>query len=200
MSKGSGGTRSSSWRDKQASPEAKAMKNVVAAIRASNDKGTTFHDTDGFEMNDWDKLSVAQKLQALEDGRFTGMWQGELMDSSADFRPGNKENIVKWMQDVLQNVKDGYDMEDENHYVFQLAGESKPIHSEDLTKPLTKTQISKIEWISGDYGMTDNYYWHKPKQAYKNDMIAYMGFHEFKSGKEIQAWNGAKLKDNASDY
>lgn len=198
MSKGSGGTRGSSWRDKKrVKDEEAAMKNVVSAI-SSMDGRRNIVDVDGFASSDWDMLSAQQKVKALEDGLFTGMWQDDAMDVMNDFRRDTKQSIVAEIQDNLQNIEWGYEVEDFNHHVIKFNDSDTPIHTEDLSKPLTQSQISKIEWVSSNFGLTENRYWHNKYS--KGSMIAYMNFHEFVKGKEVASYNGRKLKDTAYNY
>jgi hypothetical protein len=53
--------------------------------------------------------------------------------------------MINTLQDQLTNVRDGYDVEDTNHYILKFKDSDAIIHSNDLAKPLTKTQLKKLE-------------------------------------------------------
>ena len=51
--------------------------------------------------------------------------------------------MIATLQDELENVRAGYDMEDSNHYIIKFKGDDKIVYSHDLERPLTATQIKK---------------------------------------------------------
>lgn len=135
----------------------------------------------------WWMLSTDERLKVLEDGKFTGMLSSEDdLDFANLYKATTKEDMVGTLQDELQNKKDGYDMEDTNHYILKFKGIDKIIFSEDLDKPLTKAQIQKLEYISANQGLSNYRYW-AVSQAAKAHLMREKGFIEYIDGRIVNS-------------
>lgn len=144
-------------------------------------------------MKAWWQLTDDERIKVLCDGKFTGMIRSEGdLESSSLYLRIDKDGMLTAIQDQLQNLKDGYDVEDFNHYVIKLKNK-EPIYSHDLSKPLTKAEINKLEWISANEGLSNYRYWSKDEKSLV-DMLNHMGFVEYKDGAVIRSWNGKDLQ------
>lgn len=165
--------------------ERKKLNETIAALSEELRRHGTLEgsqDMDEHEvMQLWWELNDDQRLRVLREGQFTGMIlnEGDLSFASL-YRPTTKQLMVETVQDELENVRAGYDMTDTNHYVIKLKGKA-PIYSEELTKPLTKSQIENIEWISASEGMSNYRYWTANADCVA-DMRLHMGFIEYEDG------------------
>lgn len=140
-------------------------------------------------MKVWWGLTDAERLRVLEQGGFTGMISNEGdLEFASLYHLTTKESMLSTLQDELQNLKDGYDMEDTNHYVIKFKAR-EPLYSYDLTKPLTKSEIGKLEWISANEGMSNYRYWAKDETAL-TELMNHMAFCEYKEGKLVRSWDG----------
>lgn len=135
----------------------------------------------------WWVLSIDERLKVLEDGKFTGMLSSEEdLDFANLYKATTKEDMLAILQDELQNKKDGYDMEDTNHYILKFKGIDKVVFSEDLDKPLNKTQIQKLEYVSAGGGLSNYRYW-VVSQAAKAHLMKEMGFIEYIDGRIVNS-------------
>lgn len=199
MAKSSGNTRGSSWRDKQASSynmEQRTEDLIWLTEQVKNGNFVNWGDQsiDMRISNIWENLSDKERLNALESGKFTGMMQGDDLETATFFYESNKDDMVAKAQDMLYNVKEGFNVEDENHYVIKIKGR-KAVYSENLTKPLTKSEVRDIEWISGNQGLSENGYWAKDAKA-KENMKNEMDFNEFSKGHQTSSFSGKYIADN----
>ncbi len=209
MSKGSGGTRGSSWRDKRKNDidnegfggggsggggnERREKDDLAYLVDKIVSEEFTFGETYDKKAYDiWDNLSDEERIEVLKRAKYTGMIQGDDVNDFSFYKQDTKEDMVLRVQDQLENVASGYDMEDTNMYMVKIKGHSV-IDTRDLHKPLTKAQIKNIEWISADGGLSSYSYYSKNEAAH-NDMMKHMNFHEFKNGVETSDING-KLSD-----
>ena len=146
----------------------------------------TWGDLDGNEHENYKKwwvLSIDERLKVLEDGKFTGMLSSEDdLDFCNLYKATTKEEMLGTLQDELQNKKDGYDMEDTNHYILKFKGIDKVVFSCDLDKPLTKPQIQKLEYISANNGLSNYRYW-VASQSAKAHLMNEMSFIEYIDGR-----------------
>lgn len=208
MAKSSGGTRSTSWRDKTTSQTEKDIS-LIANLAKSGKLGDGDYDMYRKESAAWDNLNDIQKLEALEMGGFTGMFVDDDLELLNTVYARPKESFIQELNEsILYNIKEGYNMEDENHFVIKFRGQAKPIHTEDYDflyktnnkgaevprSKLTKKEINDIEWIASNNSTSLTGY-HAKDAAAHADMVKYMGFHEYKNGKEITSWNGKTLKE-----
>lgn len=198
MSKGSGNTKGSTWCSNNMSTSEKAMAHLEARIKAGQFGQWGDDAADRAEMNAWEQLSDQERLAVMERGKFTGMFQGDDLEVLNVYNSTTKNDIVSTLQDELINARDGYDMEDTNHYVVKLKGKP-PVDSYDLTKPLTASQIKNIEWVSANQGLS-NYRYYAKDDASKRDMIRHMDFHEFNNGHEVDNYNGRYFADSYYSY
>ena len=137
----------------------------------------------------WESLSEAERLQVLEQGRYTGMLSTEEdLDFANLYQSTTRESMLGTLQDELENKRRGFDVEDTNHYIIKFKGKDAVVDSFDLEKPLTAAQIKRIEYISANGGLSNYRYW-AANDAAKADMMQYMGFIEYKDGKIISSWN-----------
>lgn len=144
-------------------------------------------------MKAWWQLTDDERIKVLCDGKFTGMIRSEGdLESASLYLRIDKDGMLAAIQDLLQNLKDGYDVEDLNHYVIKLKNK-EPIYSHDLSKPLTKAEINKLEWISANEGLSNYRYWSKDEKSLA-DMLNHMCFVEYKDGAVIRSWNGKDLQ------
>jgi hypothetical protein len=144
----------------------------------------------------WNSLTDEQRIAVLEKGEFTGMLADEASLDFADlYREATREDMINTLQDQLTNVRDGYDVEDTNHYILKFKDSDAIIHSNDLAKPLTKTQLKKLEFISANSGLSNYRYW-VADEAAKARMIREMGFIEYRNGKVVASHNGADYFGN----
>jgi hypothetical protein len=146
--------------------------------------------------NKWNSLTDEQRIAVLEKGEFTGMLADEVPLDFADlYREATREDMINTLQDQLTNVRDGYDVEDTNHYILRFKDSDTIIHSNNLAKPLTKTQLKKLEFISANSGLSNYRYW-VAYEAAKARMIREMGFIEYRNGKVVASHNGADFFGN----
>jgi hypothetical protein len=144
----------------------------------------------------WNSLTDEQRIAVLEKGEFTGMLADEASLDFADlYREATREDMINTLQDQLTNVRDGYDVEDTNHYILKFKDSDAIIHSNDLAKPLTKTQLKKLEFISANSGLSNYRYW-VADEAAKARMIREMGFIEYRNGKVVASHNGTDYFGN----
>lgn len=203
MAKSSGNTRGSSWRDKQANPNAIDQRTediIWLSEQVKNGNFVNWGDgnIDGRVQRIWDGISDKERLAVLESGKFTGMMQGDDLETATFFHESSKDNMVAMVQDALYNVKEGFNVEDENHYAIKIKGR-KVVYSEDLTKPLTKAEVRDIEWISGNQGLSENGYWAKDAKA-KENMKKTMDYNEFNKGHQTSSVSGKFIADNHYSY
>jgi hypothetical protein len=148
-------------------------------------------------MRKWDSLNDEQRVEVLERGKYTGMIQS---DSSLDFadlyKETSRENMIGVLQDELTNLRDGYDVEDTNHYILKFKGDDNIIQSYDLTKPLTAAQLKKLEFVSANAGLSNYRYW-AVDDAAKSRLMSEMGFIEYRDGKIVSSFNGEDYFGNA---
>lgn len=143
----------------------------------------TLNDRENYKK--WDNLSTDERLKVLQYGKFTGMLSNEQdLDFANLYRAATKESMVVSLQDQLQNKKEGCDMEDTNHYILKFKGIDKVVFSEDLDKPLNKTQIQKLEYISAGGGLSNYRYWVGSQEA-KEHLMKEMGFIEYIDGRIV---------------
>lgn len=208
ISKGSGNTKGSTWRSNETSAKQRDM-DFLANLAANGKLGDVNYETYQRESNAWDNLTDAERLLVLEKGKFTGMWGDSDLDFVDAVYARSKESFIQELNEsILYNIKEGYNMEDENHFVIKFKGQAKPVHTEDYDflyktnskgvevprSKLTKKEINDIEWIASNYSTSLTGYHAKNAVAHA-DMVKYMGYHEFKNGVEVASWNGKKLKD-----
>lgn len=144
----------------------------------------------------WDSLSESERLQVLERGRYSGMLSTEDdLDFANLYQSMSKDRMINTLQDELENVRAGYDMEDSNHYIIKFKGDDKIIYSHDLEKPLTAAQIKKIEYISANGGMSNYGYWAANDDA-KTKLMRELGFIEYRDGVVVESWNGKDFAGN----
>lgn len=198
MSKGSGSTRGSTWRNNEVSAVENAMNHLEARIKAGQFGSWGDDIEDRAELDAWEQLSDQQRLSVLERGKFTGMFQGDDLESFNVYNQATKQDMVGTLQDELYNVKEGHDMYDTNNYIIKLKGKSV-IDSAELTKPLTASQVRNIEWISANQGLSNYRYYAKDSKA-EQDMIRHMDFHKFSKGLEVDNYNGDYFADRFYSY
>lgn len=188
MSKGSGGTRGSSWRDKKKVSNLEQQTNDILHLQESIRSGRF---TDGWSpekqaRNTWEQISEKERLAALEGGRYTGMVQGDDLEYASFYKEITKNEMVRTLQDELMNASEGFDMTDTNHYIIKIKGQ-KAFNSAEHNKMLTKAQVRDIEWISADQGLSNYSYYAKDAKA-KQNMMHHMEFHEFKKGYDLSGY------------
>lgn len=138
----------------------------------------------------WDSLSESERLQVLERGKYSGMVSTEEdLDFANLYQPMSKDRMINTLQDELENVRAGYDMEDSNHYIIKFKGDDKIVYSHELEKPLTAAQLKKIEYISANGGLSNYRYWAANDEA-KAALMREMGFIEYRDGVVVDSWNG----------
>ena len=144
----------------------------------------------------WDNLTDEQRIEVIRQGKFTGMLSSEEdLAFSNLYKQTSREKMISELQDQLDNVASGYDMEDTNHYVIKFKGQDKVIYSDTLEKPLTKAQLNKLEYISANSGLSNYRYWYANDDA-RNHMMHEMGFIEYKDGVIIGSWNNKDFFGN----
>lgn len=192
--------RGSSWRKKQEAMRGREIDMDFLAESVASGKFGQWGDNeiDRKTMDAWDNLSDIERLSVLERGKFTGMWQEDDLGSMNAYIATSKKDMVSTLQEELSNVADGFDMDDTNHYVVKIKGKSA-FYSYDRTKPLTNSEINKIEWISANSGLSNYRYYAKDDNA-RAQMVKEMGFHEFKNGKEVNNHNGKYFADRFYSY
>lgn len=200
MSKGSGGTRSSSWRDKKKIGDLEKDTADMLHLQESIKSGKF---TDGWSPENrareiWEGMNEQQRLSALEGAKYTGMVQGEDLENASFYKEVSKRDMVGTLQDELMNAADGYDMEDSNRYIVKIKGKSA-FDSSGYNKTLTSAQVRDIEWISANQGLSNYSYYAKDAKA-KAAMIRHMDFHEFKRGHEVDNHNGRYFADRHYSY
>lgn len=135
----------------------------------------------------WDSLSESERLQVLERGKYSGMVSTEEdLDFANLYQPMSKDRMINTLQDELENVRAGYDMEDSNHYIIKFKGDDKIVYSHELEKPLTAAQLKKIEYISANGGLSNYRYWAANDEA-KAALMREMGFIEYRDGVVIDS-------------
>lgn len=131
----------------------------------------------------WERLTTEQRLNVLAKGKFTGMLPTEDdLDFCNIYCITDKRRMTDTLQEVLMNVKEGYNMEDENHYVFHFKNGKQILFSEDLGKPLSKRDLERLDWLCANGGLSNYRYWFADEKA-KAQMMQYMGFVEYVNGK-----------------
>lgn len=198
MGKGSGNTRGSTWRNNETSARDRAIDFLVERIKAGELGQWGDDNVDRREMNAWEQLSDKERLSVLENGKYTGMFQGDDLETMNFYKATTKNDMVSTLQDELANARDGYDMTDTNKYVVKIKGKSV-MYSEDITKPLTASQIKNIEWISANQGLSNYRYYAKDAAAEAN-MIKHMDFHKFDKGVEVNNYNNQYFADRYYSY
>lgn len=144
----------------------------------------------------WERLTTEQRLNVLAKGRFTGMLSSEEdLDFCNLYLKSDKEVMTGILQEKLENVRYGYNMEDENHYVFHFKNGKKIFFSEDLDKPLSKRDLERLDWVSANSGLSNYRYWCVDEKA-KADMMQQMGFIEYRNGRIVASWNGKDYLGN----
>lgn len=144
----------------------------------------------------WERLTTEQRLNVLAKGRFTGMLSSEEdLDFCNLYLKSDKEVMTGILQEKLENVRYGYNMEDENHYVFHFKNGKKIFFSEDLDKPLSKRDLERLDWVSANSGLSNYRYWCVDEKA-KADMMQQMGFIEYRNGHIVASWNGKDYLGN----
>lgn len=144
----------------------------------------------------WERLTTEQRLNVLAKGRFTGMLSSEEdLDFCNLYLKSDKEGMTGILQEKLENVRYGYNMEDENHYVFHFKNGKKIFFSEDLDKPLSKRDLERLDWVSANSGLSNYRYWCVDEKA-KADMMQQMGFIEYRNGRIVASWNGKDYLGN----
>lgn len=144
----------------------------------------------------WDSLTVEERLQVLERGRYTGMLSTEEdLDFANLYQSTTRDNMLSALQDELENKRLGYDVEDTNHYIIKFKGNDAVVHSFDLEKPLTAAQIKRVEYISANAGLSNYRYWAANDDA-KAALINELGFIEYRRGKITKSWNGKDFLGN----
>ena len=145
----------------------------------------------------WDSLSESERLQVLERGKYSGMVSTEEdLDFANLYQPMSKDRMINTLQDELENVRAGYDMEDSNHYIIKFKGDDKIVYSHELEKPLTAAQLKKIEYISANGGLSNYRYWAANDEA-KAALMRELGFIEYRDGVVIESWNGKDFAGNS---
>lgn len=185
MSKGSGGTRGSSWRDKKRLSNMEQQTNDMLLLQENIRSGRF---TDGWSPErqaraTWENLSEKERLAALEGGKYTGMAQGDDLEYASFYKEISKIEMVRTLQDELMNASEGFDMQDTNHYIIKIKGQ-KAFDSAEHNKMLTKAQVRDIEWISANQGLSNYSCYAKDTKA-KQNMMQHMEFHEFKNGHDL---------------
>ena len=138
----------------------------------------------------WERLTTEQQLNVLAKGKFTGMLSTEDdLDFCNIYCITDKRRMTDTLQEVLMNVKEGYNMEDDNHYVFHFKNGKQILFSEDLGKPLSKRDLERLDWLCANGGLSNYRYWFADEKA-KAQMMQYMGFVEYEDGRVIASWNG----------
>lgn len=200
MSKVSGNTKGSTWRSNEISNKQRNI-DFIANLASNSKLGDGDYETYQNESAAWESLTDAEKLLALEKGKFTGMFVDEYMDFPNVAYARSKESFVQVLnEEILYNHKEGYDIEDMNHYVIKFRGQSNPIHTEDYDflyhtnakgkevprSKLTKAEINNIEWIASNQGLSLSGYYAKNESSHA-DMVRYMGSMSIRMAWRLQA-------------
>ena len=160
----------------------KAIGTLAAELRRTGHLEGSLELDSHDAMNLWWKLDEEQRQKVLLDGEFSGMVRADegLNDFCSLYIKAPKNKMVNTLQDELENLQAGYDVEDSNHYVIKIKGKA-PVYSDELEKPLSKSEISKLEWISANEGLSNYRYWAKDDDTLE-ELRKYMGFVEYKKG------------------
>ena len=160
----------------------KAIGTLAAELRRTGHLEGSLELDSHDAMNLWWKLDEEQRQKVLLDGEFSGMVRADegLDDFCSLYIKAPKNKMVNTLQDELENLQAGYDVEDSNHYVIKIKGKA-PVYSDELEKPLSKSEISKLEWISANEGLSNYRYWAKDDDTLE-ELRKYMGFVEYKKG------------------
>jgi hypothetical protein len=147
-------------------------------------------------LREWDSLTDEQRIEVLERGKYTGMIQSDSLDLANLYKETSRENMISVLQDELANSRDGYDVEDTNHYILKFKDDDNVVYSYDLTKPLTAAQLKKLEFVSANAGLSNYRYW-AVDDAAKSRLMSEMGFIEYRDGKIVSSFNGEDYFGNA---
>ena len=160
----------------------KAIGTLAAELRRTGHLEGSLELDSHDAMNLWWKLDEEQRQKVLLDGKFSGMIRADegLDDFCSLYLKSPKDKMVNILQEELENLQSGYDVEDSNHYVIKIKGK-EPIYSDELEKPLSKSEISKLEWISANEGLSNYRYWAKDDETLEK-LRKYMGFVQYKNG------------------
>ena len=164
----------------------KAISTLAAELRRTGHLEGSLELDSHDAMNLWWKLDEEQRQKVLLDGKFSGMIRADegLDDFCSLYLKSPKDKMVNILQEELENLQSGYDVEDSNHYVIKIKGK-EPIYSDELEKPLSKSEISKLEWISANEGLSNYRYWAKDDETLEK-LRKYMGFVQYKNGVRVR--------------
>ena len=114
------------------------------------------------------------------------------------YRPTTKEDLWRTIRDEVDNMLDGFDVEDTNHYLI-CTKSGKIIDTREVTRRIPKSQIENAQWISANEGLSTYRYWYRDA-ATRDNMIDYMGFDEWEDGVEVKRskWSPYNDKETIS--
>lgn len=164
----------------------KAIGTLAAELRRTGHLEGSLELDSRDAMDLWWKLDEEQRQKVLLDGEFSGMIRADegLDDFCSLYLESPKDRMVNILQEELENLQSGYDVEDSNHYVIKIKGR-EPIYSDELEKPLSKSEISKLEWISANEGLSNYRYWAKNDDTLEK-LRKHMGFVQYKNGIRVR--------------
>ena len=170
MSKGSGGTRATSWRNKTISSLAGGVNDDFFAVPTQS-------------ILDFDQLTRAEREQILEKAKFTGMVDEEGFFEQNYATSVYKQQSKKDLFNIIDDETWNNDIDaDTSHYIVKYDGQP-PLYVQDLTER-TKLKRTNVEWVSANGGVSNYRYWFRDDIA-KKKMMEYMGFVEYKNGKRV---------------
>lgn len=189
MAKGSGSTK-----------KVEAINNMaIDYVKAGH--GDAWGDSTLEMMNNWDELSTSQKLLALEKSGVDGLVNMDEFDINAcTYKEMTNKQMTDAVGEVLDNIKFGYNMEDENHYIIGIKGQKEvwthELYPEDIKGNNYHNMSIKgsdgkfhsltsrnITYICANSGMSNYGYWVKDEAA--KAQLKKLGFDEVKKGKII---------------
>ena len=151
--------------------------------------------------NAMNRLTEEQRLEVLEKAKFSGMLNPENFFEEG-FMPelylrADKAHLIDRIKEDLDNMFEGYDVEDTNHYVICLKS-GRIVYTDNLEKRLSAKQYEDAQWISASGGLADYKYWYRDATA-RNSMLEYMGFDEWENGKVIARSKWSPWNDSRED-
>lgn len=151
--------------------------------------------------NAMNRLTAEQRLKVLEKAKFSGMLNPENFFEEG-FMPelylrADKARLIDTIKEELDNMFDGYNVEDTNHYVICLKS-GRIVYTDNLEKRLSAKQYKDAQWISASGGLADYKYWYRDVTA-RNSMLEYMGFDEWENGKVIARSKWSPWNDSRED-
>lgn len=144
------------------------------------------------------ELSDLEKAQALEISKFSGLISkdGGINITNAVFKT-TKNNIVNYLQEVLENKKLGHPTDNVDTYFLKFKEDDKVYQSQEFEEPLTKAQISKLEFIYNSDGLDPQQYWSKNKTA-ENILLEYSRSVKYENGKAVSSYDKSDLLGNTN--